>query len=307
MVALNVPTDPLVAALREFAPVTPRMDLHLEAAIAQATGEPGKLVRARLALAGALTHGLDEGEALQLACAVEYFHTASLLLDDLPCMDDAATRRGLPCVHRVHGEATAILAALALINRAYALLGFAFAEQTQAVRLQATACVDGCLGAAGLVGGQAADLRYGETAGGARAVARIAAAKTGALFWMAAFLPALPARADAEERRELKRLCVYWGLAFQGLDDLGDVLKSHAEAGKPTGRDRALARPNLALALGVRAARARVERLARQAGAAADRLVARGARWEYLREFHERGFVVAHRRAVQAAEALAAA
>lgn len=307
MVALNTSSDPLVAALREFAPVTPRMEPHLEAAVTQATTEPGKLVRARLALAGALTHGLGESEALQLACAVEYFHTASLLLDDLPCMDDAETRRGLACVHRTHGEASAILAALALINRAYALVGFAFAEQPLPVRLQATACVDGCLGSAGLVGGQAADLRYGETPGGARAVAKIAAAKTGALFWMAAFLPALPGRANAAERRDLKRLCVYWGLAFQAVDDLGDVLKSQAEAGKSTGRDQALARPNLALVLGVRATRDRVERLARLAGAAADRLVGCGARWRYLRDFHHDCFVVAHRRAVQATEALAAA
>ncbi len=307
MVALNLPSDPLIRALREFAPLSPHGEAHLEAAVAQATSEPGKLVRARLAHTAALVHGLGEGEALQLACAVEYFHTASLLLDDLPCMDDAATRRGLPCVHKLHGEATAILAALALINRAYALVGFAFAEQPLAVRLQAMACVDGCLGPAGLVGGQAADLRYGEKRDGARAVAKIAAAKTGALFWMAVFLPALPAKADAAERRDLKRLCVYWGLAFQAIDDLGDVLKSQAEAGKSTGRDALLSRPNLAIVLGVRAARERVERLARLAGAATLRLAARGARWNYLGKFHEEGFVLAQRRAAQAAEALIAA
>lgn len=307
MVALHKEPDPLVAALREFAPVTPRMESHLEAAITQAAGETGKLIRARLAHEAARRHGLDEPEALQLACAIEYFHTASLLLDDLPCMDDAAVRRGLPCVHRVHGEATAILAALALINRAYALVGFAFADQPAAVRLQAVACVDGCLGPAGLVGGQASDLRYGETPGDARAVARIAAAKTGALFWLAVFLPALPAVADASERRDLKRLCVYWGLAFQAMDDLGDVLHRGDSAGKSSGRDRALARPNLALVLGLRGARARVSRLAALAGAAADRLAARGSRWDYLARFHAECFAPAWRVAYAATESLAAA
>lgn len=297
MVALHKEPDPLVAALRELAPVTSHLEPHLEAAIHQAADEPGKLIRARLAWEAATRHGLGEGPALQLACAIEFFHTASLLLDDLPCMNDAAVRRGLPCVHRTHGEATAILAALALINRAYALAGFAFAEQPAFVRFQALACLDACLGSAGLVGGQAADLRFGEGPGGARAVARIAAAKTGALFWLAVYLPALSADANENERRELKRLCVYWGQAFQALDDLGDVLPRGADAGKTTGRDRALTRPNLALELGVPGARKRVDRLAALAGGAVARLVAHGARWDYLERFHLECFAAAGRRA----------
>lgn len=293
MVALHIPSDPLAAALREFAPVSPRAEAHLDAAVRQAVGEPGKLVRARLARAGALAHGLDEGAALRLACAVEYFHTASLLLDDLPCMDNADTRRGLPCAHRMHGEATAILAALALINRAYALIGFALADRPGLVRVKVQACVDACLGPDGLVGGQAADLRFGEGLGGARAVGRIAAAKTGALFWLAVYMPALAGEPAEAELRDLKALCVYWGLAFQAMDDLGDLTRGPAEAGKTTGRDRALARPNLALTIGGRAARARVARLAALSGAAVSRLEARGARWSYLRGFQENYFETA--------------
>ncbi len=307
MVALKqINPDPLVAALREFAPISARMEPHLESGILQATGDTGKLIRARLTHEAAREHGLGETEALQLACAVEYFHTASLLLDDLPCMDDADTRRGSPCVHRVHGDATATLAALALINRAYALVGFAFMGQPAGVRWQAIACVDGCLGSAGLVGGQAADLRFAETGGGAREVSRIAAAKTGALFWLAVFLPALAAQADAAERRDLKSLCVYWGLAFQGMDDLVDLMKNNSEAGKTTGRDRLLSRPNLALALGATAARRRVSRLARLAEEATDRLAARGARWGYLKRFQAECFTVARKRAEAALEAVAA-
>lgn len=285
MVAVNIRLDPLAFALREYAPVVRRLEPHLDAAIAQATTEPGKLVRARLALEAARMHGLEESEAHQLACAVEYFHTASLILDDLPCMDDAVTRRGLPCIHKLHGDATAILASLALINRAYALLGFAFAGQPAAIRLQVTACVDAFLGTSGLVGGQAADLRYGEGARGARLVARIAAAKTGSLFWMAVYLPALMARPDEDERRALKALCIYWGLILQSIDDLGDVEKGEDEAGKSTGRDRALARPNLALEIGTGATRVRIARLSAQAERALRRLESRGARWAYLRRF----------------------
>ena len=106
----------------------------------------GKLFRAQLVISAACRHGLRATSSRQLAGAIEYFHTASLVLDDLPCMDDASLRRGLPCIHRQHGDATAILVALALINRAYALIGQTFASRPQRIRAQANACLDRCLG-----------------------------------------------------------------------------------------------------------------------------------------------------------------
>lgn len=277
----------IAAALLDNLPTAPDADPRLRAALDQAAGNPGKLVRARLVHVGAVAQGLDDGPASALAVAVEYFHIASLLFDDLPCMDDAWTRRGRPCVHRLHGEAAAVLAALALINRAYALIGFALADQPLAVRLQATGCVDSALGLAGLVGGQARDLNFAATDRSARAVTRIAAAKTGSLFWLAVYFPGLLANPDAGERRALKALCVYWGLAFQAVDDLQDVLASSVESGKSAGNDARLDRPNLALALGVPATRARIARLAGLSTRTLRDLIARGGdRWSYLAVFH---------------------
>jgi geranylgeranyl diphosphate synthase type II len=275
--------DSLAQALLRHAPTDPGAEPHLRAALAQVAGTPGKLVRAQLVATAGARHGLRPDAAEQLTCAVEYFHVASLVLDDLPCMDDAALRRGQPCVHRRHGEATAILAALALINRAYALMGDALVRQPRAVRAAATACLDRCLGVAGLVGGQAWDLAFAQTDRTARTVGRIAAAKTGALFALAILLPAELARPTPAERRNLRALCVYWGQLFQIADDLRDVLASTYAAGKTTGRDRELTRPNLALALGVPAARRRLDRLARQADRVLCRLsVAGEGRWDYL-------------------------
>jgi len=82
----------------------------------------------------ATTYGLEEAPARDLAVALEYFHTASLIFDDLPCMDDATERRGVSCVHFEFGEAEAILAALALINRAYALSCERFQPHQENVR-----------------------------------------------------------------------------------------------------------------------------------------------------------------------------
>ena len=273
----------LAAALVRYAPGDWGMEPRLQAAIAQIVGRPGKLLRARLVFAGARRHGLRAADAERLACAVEYFHAASLVLDDLPCMDDATLRRGLPCVHRQHGEATAILASLALINRGYRLIHESLADRPRAVREAANRCVDRCLGVTGLVGGQAWDLAFGETEQSARRVSRIAAAKTGALFELAVMLPAELGRPGAEERRTLRALCVYWGQLFQIADDVRDIVSSTYAAGKTTGRDRRLVRPNLAVALGAPAACVRMARLVRLADRALARLAARDVdRWSYL-------------------------
>src|ERR1035437_7354689 len=97
------------------------LDPHFEEALRHVLDNPGSLVRPRLVYEDAMAYGLDPAHAQDLAIALEYFHTASLLFDDLPCMDNAQERRGAPCAHIVFGEAGAILSALALINRAYGL------------------------------------------------------------------------------------------------------------------------------------------------------------------------------------------
>ncbi len=275
----------LAAALLEHAPVNPHTEAHLHAVIAETAAHPGKLVRARLVFATTSAHGIDDKVGLTLAAAVEYFHIASLLLDDLPCMDDAQTRRGRPCAHRLHGEATAILAALAFINRAYSLIGFGLIAQPGPVRLQAQACVDAALGSAGLLGGQARDLRFANSDRSVREVSRVALGKTGAMLWLGLLLPALLASPDRDELRAIEALCIYWGLAFQAIDDLHDVMTTSVDAGKTTGRDRELARPNLALALGVPGARRRVARLLAQARAKVCRLTAARPEWAYLQDF----------------------
>jgi geranylgeranyl pyrophosphate synthase len=280
----------LAAALLAHAPGVRADDTPLSAALATATTRPGRLLRARLVFEAACLHARDERLAEQLACAVEYFHLASLILDDLPCMDDAETRRGQPCLHRTYGEANSILASLALINRAYALVGLAFAPLDADVRLRATACLDACLGPAGVLGGQAADLQFSRQPSSARQVASIAFRKTGSLFWLAIFLPALLADPTAAEAADLRALCVYWGLAYQTLDDLRDVYSKENDVGKTTGRDRALGRPNLALAAGVPAARGRVQRLVSQAERTVARLCRLDPRWNYLEHFHRQFF-----------------
>ncbi len=88
----------------------------------------GKRIRSNLALATARTLKSREERVLGLASAVECIHSCSLILDDLPCMDDAHVRRGRPTCHREFGEATAILAADALLMLGFGLIAEAGAR-----------------------------------------------------------------------------------------------------------------------------------------------------------------------------------
>ncbi|HEX6864574.1 MAG TPA: polyprenyl synthetase family protein, partial [Thermoanaerobaculia bacterium] len=117
----------------------------------------GKRVRPVLTLAVAEICGERSDPVLDLACAVEMVHACSLVLDDLPSMDDAQLRRGRPTVHRVYGENVALLASLALLNRAYALV----AESANRLSLKRYTAEDmvhhlaAAIGSDGLIGGQA--------------------------------------------------------------------------------------------------------------------------------------------------------
>jgi geranylgeranyl diphosphate synthase type II len=197
---------------------------------------PGKRVRALLLILAGKHFGAGEEAALDAACAVEMVHAASLILDDLPAMDDATLRRGLPTNHRVYGEATAILAAIALMNRAFGVIAEDRALP-DAARIRLTEILSLAIGSEGLVAGQEADLKWQPVAATRKDVELVHARKTAALFSAATEMGAVVAGingADAQRMRDFgKRL----GLAFQVLDDLLDVLAAREEAGKDVGRD----------------------------------------------------------------------
>jgi geranylgeranyl diphosphate synthase type II len=241
----------LSRAFSDSLPLPNTLEPTLEQALRHILRQPGRLVRPQLAVQVGACYGLAEARASDLAIALEYFHTASLLFDDLPCMDDAALRRGAPCVHRVYGEATAILSALAFINRAYALAWRAVATCPDRLQSDALAYLEQRLGVEGLLNGQSFDLHGTRTLADADAVEAIAVRKTVSLVQLTLVLPALLGGAPEQELQWLGGLARCWGLSYQILDDIKDVLQNEDEAGKSTGRDESLARPNLALSVGV--------------------------------------------------------
>lgn len=248
----------LAAAFERLLPAGPAIEAHLQAVVEDTLSRPGSLFRAQLVYAGALRRGMPATAARELAVAVEYFHSASLLFDDLPAMDDARERRGHPCAHLRHGEAAAMLGALALINQGYHLLWRVFARLPAARGAAASRLVNECLGLRGILDGQARDLHFQSSARGESEVAAVAVGKTVTLIRLTLLLPAICGSAGREERALLERLAKAWGRAYQATDDFKDLLMEAAETGKSPRRDTQLGRPNLPAAIGLAAASRRL-------------------------------------------------
>jgi geranylgeranyl diphosphate synthase type II len=229
----------------------------LAAAMHHAVFPRGARIRSRLCLAVAAACGDDHPAASDAAAAaIEFLHCASLVHDDLPCFDNASTRRGRPSVHRAFGEPLAVLAGDALIVLAFQTLAWGTAQAPN--RLAPLL----------LTVGRAVGMPHGIAAGQAwecepsANLGEYQRAKTGALFAAATVAGAAAAGADPEPWRTLgERL----GEAYQVADDIGDVFSDAAELGKPTGQDRALGRPNAALTMGIQGAMRHLDELANAA------------------------------------------
>jgi geranylgeranyl diphosphate synthase, type II len=250
-------------------------------AMAYALTGPGKRVRPVLTQMVAELFGERGAPVLDLACAIEMVHACSLILDDLPSMDDASLRRGRPTVHRVYGEAVSLLAALGLLNRAYALV----AEASHRLSLRRYTAEDmvhhlaAAIGSDGLIGGQALDLLANPEGMSLDLLEYIHSHKTGALFMAAAEIGAMAADARRRDLEIVSRFAKNLGLAFQIADDLLDVLGTPEETGKDTGQDTA--KVTFVKLLGVPGAQALAEELLGFAVASLDPL---GKKAEPLRE-----------------------
>ena len=218
--------EKLRSGIRELVSVPGSVERRLRGAVTSTLATPGSLWRAQLAWATARAEGLGDERALSLACAVEAFHVASLLFDDLPAMDDAELRRGKPCVHRVHGESAAILAALAFVHEGHARLARALDDADAGIRFAAREVWGECLGLRGILDGQARDLRSGPEPATIAEVLRRAAGKSAPLLRLALELPATVAGASGERRSRFRELADCLGLAYQLLDDLEDAGKA---------------------------------------------------------------------------------
>ncbi len=280
-------TECLKVAFLQRMPFPSQLESSLAAALRHLLSHSGSLVRPRIIYRLAQAYGFNEQSAIDLAIALEYFHTASLVFDDLPCMDDASLRRGAPCVHVAFGEPAAMLAALALINRAYALAWKAISKCPPPYQDVAQQYLEQRLGVHGLLNGQSLDLNYSHLPHTLDSTERVAEGKTVSLISLTLVLPALAGGARARELQLLTRISTCWGLSYQIVDDLKDLLESSTSIGKTAARDKSLDRPNTALAIGVNAAIARLLRLLHLGDRSLESLLRLRPSLAFLREFRE--------------------
>ena len=217
---------------------------------------PGKRFRPLLTLLTAEAFGAPISRALDVACAMEMVHAASLVLDDLPSMDDARLRRGRPTTHRVYGEADAILASVGLLTEAFAVIAQAEGLSPKD-RVELVAALTQAVGFSGLVAGQALDLAERNRPRTVAEIDQLNHLKTGVLMMAAAEAGARVGGASAAARRELGEFARRIGLAFQIRDDLIDAEDGGEHVGKDVGKDAGMT--TVVSALGPRAAVAAIE------------------------------------------------
>jgi geranylgeranyl diphosphate synthase type II len=251
-------------------PFTARLDAATAAVLTQAMdGGPSQLARAlhyavtpggarirpTILLSVASACGDDRPKLSDAAAvALELIHCASLVHDDLPCFDDADTRRGKATVHKAFSQPLAVLTGDSLIVLAFDILAAAAQDGSHSDVQRALSMVRVLATRTGMPMGICAGQGWESEA--SIDLSAYHRAKTGALFIAATQMGAIAAGQEPDQWEELGARI---GEAFQVADDLRDALYDADTLGKPAGQDAAHARPNAVAELGVQGAVSRLQ------------------------------------------------
>jgi geranylgeranyl diphosphate synthase type II len=205
----------------------------------RALTSPGKRVRGVLLMAVGESAGCKPEKLADAAAAMEMIHASSLILDDLPSMDDALLRRGQPTLHREFGEDLAILSAVALLNHSYGLVAknYAALNPRQWTMQQVIKRVVDAVGWDGTIAGEAIDLHSEGSNLDFDTLEIIHSRKTGALFVAAAAVGGMLANISPAALGRIEVFAKNLGLAFQITDDILDVTGNPEHLGKDVGKD----------------------------------------------------------------------
>jgi geranylgeranyl diphosphate synthase type II len=218
----------------------------------------GKRIRPLLTMATAAVFGVDPLLALDPACAIEMIHAYSLIHDDLPCMDNDDLRRGKPALHKVYGDAMALLAGDYLLTYAFEVIANG-QNLGREQRLQMVKIIASRAGAPGMIGGQAIDIESEGKEIDEDTLLQMHYGKTSSLFTaclecgsLAAGYPSTPL---------LQSIGKELGLVYQFQDDLLDSTSTTAILGKTVGSDAAKQKPTAISIYGLAATQEKVRNL----------------------------------------------
>lgn len=179
--------------------------------------------------------------AMPFACAMEMIHTYSLIHDDLPAMDNDDYRRGRLSNHKVFGDATAILAGDALLNKAFEIGLQASIESNLNIKqaVKALSIIANSSGTEGMIGGQIVDMFGHDEISNIEDLKYMYALKTGAIIKSSVVAGAILGGAGDDEVLALEKYAENIGIAFQIVDDILDVTGTQGKIGKAIGSDKA--------------------------------------------------------------------
>ncbi|WP_228568259.1 polyprenyl synthetase family protein [Campylobacter sputorum] len=226
--------DKFIKHLDNNLPHTDSFHPHFDESLKIMLKAGGKHFRAQLLLGMVKAYKpelLDN--AMDIALGLEMIHTYSLIHDDLPAMDNAAFRRGVPTLHTTYDETTAILAGDALNTHAFFVLSNAnLDDKTKILCIQSLSKNAGIYG---MVLGQAIDCFFENKHLDIDELKFLHKHKTGALIASSLEMGAIIS--GQSNTKEIYDIGLKLGLAFQIQDDIIDATSSSNEAGKPTNND----------------------------------------------------------------------
>ena len=227
-------------ALDEYMIISDEPGCNIYKAMRYSLMAGGKRLRPVLALAVCELLEGDKSEVLPYACAIEMIHTYSHIHDDLPAMDNDDYRRGLPTNHKVFGDAMAILAGDALLNKAFeVMISNTVNSGNMEAKLKAMSLIAESSGSEGMIRGQVIDLESEGILVEKETLECMHRCKTGALIKAPVLAGALICGATDKVYEQLCEYAESIGLAFQIKDDIMDVKGSLEQMGKAAGSDAA--------------------------------------------------------------------
>ena len=225
-------------ALERYFPKSMESQSTLHKAIRYSLFAGGKRIRPILSIAAFEAVGAKGEGILPFACGLEMIHTYSLIHDDLPAIDNDDYRRGRLTVHKVFGEAIAVLAGDGLLTEAFQLMTHpASLSGSDGLILELVNEVARAAGLAGMVIGQVVDIESEGKEIDLPTLEYLHTHKTGKMILAAIRVGAKLGGAKGDTLQALTAYGERIGLAFQIADDILNVEGNPDVLGKNTGTD----------------------------------------------------------------------